>query len=170
MRYFCTSLMINIFMLSTAVAQDLDPGMPGVDMDTPSVEMDMPGQDGMSQNRDRLLLEKGLNDIKQALGELSAMSAWEAPGSLSDKERKEWKEQSRRLEGHIAVLEDLSSRLREIVEKDDAGEADYEKVKSEARDIINGLHNDVTTRNVDGDMAIERQRAVAGSLDSVSIL
>ncbi|MEX2525987.1 MAG: hypothetical protein WD750_13585 [Gammaproteobacteria bacterium] len=159
-------------MMNAAFTQDIGPGAPDVDMDTPSMDMDtgMPGQDGMAQDRDLLLLEKGINDIDQARGELAAMSAWEAPGSLSEKEREEWNEQSRRLEEHIGVLEDLSSSLRDVVENGASDDTDYEQVKSEARSIINGLHNDVTTRNIDGDMAVERQRAVADSLDSVSIL
>lgn len=172
MRCFCISLIFNIFMLNAAFAQDVSPGAPEVDMDTPSVGTDMPGQDGMSRDRDLLLLEKGVNDIDQARTELAAMSAWEAPDSLSGKEREEWEAQSRRLEQHIGALEDLSSDLRKTIENasSGSGDTDYEEVKSEARAIISRMRDDVVTRNLSGDMAVERQRAVAGSLDSVSIL
>ncbi len=171
MRLFFICLIINIFFAGSAAAQNLELDSPSVDMDTPSVEMDMSGG-GMSQDRDALLMEKNINDIDKARSELATMSQWQAPETVSSKERKEWQEQSRRLQQHADALKQLSADLRSVVDKSSsgAGNVDYEQARNQARDLVNELHNEVTARSINGDAAAKRQQAAANTLDSVSVL
>jgi len=162
---------MNIFLISAATAQKVGLDAPSIKMDAPAVNTDMPGQGGMSQDRDKLLMQKNIKDIDSAQSELAAMSEWEAPATLSSKEKKEWRQQSQRFKQQAETLANLADKLQQVIHRaDSGGKADYEQARAEARDTLGSLQSNAGSYNVNGDAAAKRQRAAVSTLNSVSLL
>jgi len=142
---------------------------PQIKMNAPSMKMNVPTGGGASTNRDQMLMQKNIKDIREAQNSLASLSRQAPPDSAGDSVLKEWRQQSRRLKDHAGALQALVSRLRTAT-NNPSGSDGYEQAKSVARDTISSLKNKISATTVKGDAADQRHQAALSAVDKVSIL
>lgn len=168
MRRICICLIINLaFAFSASAAGGLK--APQIKMNTPSMKMNIPSGNGASGNRDQMLVQKDIRDIREAQSSLAALSRQAPPDGAGDKALKEWKQQSRRLKDQAGALETLVSRLRTATDNASGG-GDYEQAKYMARDTISSLQSKIAATTVKGDAADQRRQEALSAVEKVSIL
>jgi|GEM_PF-4400164 len=168
MRRICICLIINmVFTFAAAAAGGLK--APQIKMNAPSMKMDVPAGGGASSNRDQMLMQKNIKDVREAQNSLAALSRQAPPDSAGDKVLKEWRQQSRRLKNHAGTLKSLVSRMHNAT-SDASGSDDYKQVKSMARDTISSLKNKISAATVKGDAADQRRQDALSAVNKVSIL
>lgn len=179
MPRFCLTLITFAAMVPAAGAAGVGLHQPSINLGMPSMKSDMDmgnsGQEQLTKERNLHMLKEDIRDFDKARKELSILSRKKPPENISDKGRKEWRKQSKRLRQHAAALEDLSLDFGSYADQLSMGEKkdgdfDYGTIKTQANNVVGKIRNDIRTYNADNYAVERRQQAAMDAVSGISML